>query len=280
MKKGLVSIMIPVYNGMPDIQLSIKSLLLQTYTNWECIIINDGSTDGTREYIDSLTDSRFVVFHFFENKGRPYARQKGLDLASGEYMAMLDADDFYHPRKLEMQVNIMTHNPDIYLVGTGICSFGKNINFIRIRQKGNNTVKLYFDNNGLFPATNASMIRTGHAKKYKYDFSLKLGQDLDFLKRYLIGKRFMVVPDILYYYSEFDSVNLTKIKHTHYYGLIKAIKEKKYNQIIKLGIKVIVSNLIFPILGINLILRKRGIKPTENELKEFNKTLSLINNIN
>jgi len=280
MKEGLVSIMIPVYNGMPDIQLSIKSLLLQTYTNWECIIINDGSTDGTKEYIDSLTDSRFIVYHFPENRGRPYARQKGLDIASGEYIAMLDADDYYHPQKLEIQVSAMTANPDIFLVGTGVCSFGKRIIFLRIRKKGNNEVNVYLDIQGHFPATNAAMIRTEYAKKYKYDLSLKLGQDLDFLKRYLIGRKYLVVPNVLYYYSEFDSVNINKIQKTHYYGLVKAIKEKNLNNILILGIKMLVSTFIFPILGINFILRRRGIKPTIGELEEFNQTISLINNIN
>ena len=73
MKK--VSIMMPVYNGLPLIKASVESILKQTYTNWECIIVDDGSTDGTSAYLDSLSDSRFVVHHFVKNQGRPVARQ-------------------------------------------------------------------------------------------------------------------------------------------------------------------------------------------------------------
>ena len=96
-----VSVVIPVYNGMPKIKLAISSLQSQTYLNWEAIIVDDGSNDGTAEYLDSLTDSRFIVHHFGRNYGRPYARQKALDIATGDYLAMLDADDFYELDMLE-----------------------------------------------------------------------------------------------------------------------------------------------------------------------------------
>ena len=103
MMNPLVSIMMPVFNGLPLIKASIESLLSQTYTNWECIIIDDGSNDGTSEYVDQLNDVRFKVFHQ-ENKGRPIARQRALDNANGKYLGMLDAGDLYHPEKLQRQV--------------------------------------------------------------------------------------------------------------------------------------------------------------------------------
>lgn len=103
----MVSVIMPVYNGMPYIRYSIQSLLMQTYSDWECIIINDGSTDNTRDFLEGLTDTRFVIYHFGRNRGRSNARQKGLDLARGKYIAMLDADDIYHFEKLSRQVEIM-----------------------------------------------------------------------------------------------------------------------------------------------------------------------------
>ena len=86
-KGPLVTIMMPVFNGLKLIHASIASLLAQTYSNWECIIVDDGSTDGTSEYLDSLQDIRFRVVHFKENLGRPFARQKALELANGKYLA-------------------------------------------------------------------------------------------------------------------------------------------------------------------------------------------------
>lgn len=61
-RKTLVSVLMPVYNGFPGIKLSLNSLLLQTYTDWECIIVNDGSTDRTKSFLEDLKDTRFKLF--------------------------------------------------------------------------------------------------------------------------------------------------------------------------------------------------------------------------
>jgi glycosyltransferase involved in cell wall biosynthesis len=118
-----VAIMMPVYNGEKTLPLAIASLLHQTYLYWKCYIVNDGSTDGTKGYLDSLNDVRFVIIHFENNKGRPYARQAALDIAEGKYLAFLDADDFYHPQKLEKQIEAFDKNRDIDLVSCGMASF-------------------------------------------------------------------------------------------------------------------------------------------------------------
>lgn len=74
----LVSIMMPVYNGLPLIKASIESIIQQTYSNWECVIVDDGSNDGTSAYLDSINNERFVVYHLKINSGRAIARQKAL----------------------------------------------------------------------------------------------------------------------------------------------------------------------------------------------------------
>jgi len=266
LKKGLVSVIMPVFNGMPQMQLSIKSLLLQTYSDWECIIVNDGSMDGTRQYLDSLLDSRFVVYHFEKNKGRPYARQKGLDLAQGEYIAMLDADDFYHPEKLATQVKTMGVNPDVDLVGAGLLSFGGSVSFQRVRGKGTGRV-CEFEKNSRAHITHApSMIRTERAKPIKYNTNLQFGQDLDFLKRYLIERKYILLSEILYYYSEFDSVSIKKIRKTYYCHL----KNNKNNvRCFKYVFKYLCSAIVYPFFGKNFLLKRRGEKPTQKEQKKF-----------
>lgn len=277
MKKGLVSIIMPVYNGMPDIQFSIKSLLLQTYSNWECIVVNDGSTDYTGEYLDTLTDPRFIIHHLSENKGRGYARQRGLELAIGEFMAMLDADDIYSPKKLELQVNMMNNNPQIFLVGAGMCSFGKNVDFVRIRSTGDNAIKTYSKKEYLFPVAHGpSILRTKYAKQFSYNISLRLGEDIDFLKRYLDGKQFIILPSVLYYYSEFDSASLKKTRETYIYGLYKALKEFKLRLTCKLLCKIFLGYIIYPFIGMKRLLKRRGIEPTNEQLDEFNITINAI----
>lgn len=265
--KGLVSVIMPVYNGYPLIKESIMSLLNQTYDNWECVIINDGSTDGTEDYLDSLTDERFVVHHFEKNKGRPDARQKGLELAKGEYIAMLDADDMYHPEKLAIQVEVIKNDPDLYLVGAGMCSYGENINFIRVRGKGDGKKHLA---EGKVALTHApSLLRRDHAIKFSYNNRLKLGEDLDFLCRYLQGKHYIILPDALYYYSEFDSVTKKKIRRSCQIHLREAYFNKQYGYSALCAIKYIILFTYHAFFTTTFILKQRGTKPTESELSDF-----------
>lgn len=267
--KGLISVIMPVYNGMPMIKASISSLLEQTYPTWECVIINDGSTDNAKEYLDSLTDPRFVVHHFDINQGRPQARQKGLELAQGEFIAMLDADDIYHPEKLAVQVEVMNRHPEVYLVGAGICSFGCSVDCIRIRGKGDGEAYLFNIKNS-FPATHApSMLRREHAVKFSFNPALKFGQDIDYMRRYLDGKHYIILPRVFYYYSEFDSVTKKKIRSTYKLFAKKFFVSGEYINSIVYAAKLIYSYVVYPFLNLNTILKKRGAEPTVQEAKEF-----------
>jgi len=268
-RHGLVSVIMPVYNGIPLIKASIRSLLNQSYENWECIIVNDGSTDGTKEFLDSLKNKRFVIHHFNKNLGRPQARQMGLDLAKGEFLAMLDADDLYHKEKLTIQVNAMRENPEIYLIGSGLCSFGTNVDFIRVRYKGDGIIH-DFNINEPFPLSHApSMLRREHAIKFKYNPSLKLGQDIDFLRRYLNGKKYINLPNVFYYYSEFDSVNKSKIRKAYKIYTKKFFVAKEYQLSALYALKFMFGYIVYPFININEILKIRGDIPSNLELRDY-----------
>jgi glycosyltransferase involved in cell wall biosynthesis len=113
----LVSIVMSVYNGVKYIAESVKSILTQTYTNFEFIIINDGSTDGTREILESYQDERIVLIHQ-ENMGLTKSLNKGIALAKGKYVARQDADDVSKSDRLEKQVAYMEAHPQVGLLGT------------------------------------------------------------------------------------------------------------------------------------------------------------------
>lgn len=271
-----VSVVIPVYNGMPKIKLAVASLLQQTYVDWEAIIIDDGSTDGTAEYLDLLSDPRIVVHHFEKNRGRPYARQKALEMASGDYLAMLDADDFYAPDKLELQVRIMEDNPDVALVSAGICSWGTLTTELRVRGLGDCKVKKADSDTIVVHAS--SMLRMSEAKKFKYNMMLKFGQDQDFLHRYLDGKKYMVQDSILYYYSEFDSVNKRKIISTHRLCCQKAIKHGEFKNALISFIKYIICSVAYPFMSDKSILLRRGHKPSIMQISDFQRIYNQLQN--
>lgn len=278
----LVSIMIPVFNAEKTLPLAIPSLLQQTYKNWKAIIVNDGSTDGTKQYLESLNDPRFKVIHFQKNKGRPYARQAALEAAEGKYLAFLDADDFYHPEKLEKQVRLMEENPDVDLVSCANASFDSDFNLLTVRGKGVKKVQKFLLTNKLNCALRTSILRLNKAKEIKFNLRLKHAQDTDFLSRYLDGNLYMIMPEVLYYYSEFVSVTGKKIIKTYKYSLLRTLNNFKaypffvIKESFVIILKTLLTVIILPIFGSEYLLKKRGIPPSGFEVDSFINCLNKI----
>ncbi|MCC7160286.1 glycosyltransferase family 2 protein [Candidatus Nomurabacteria bacterium] len=119
----LVSIILPTYNGAVRISDAIKSVLNQSYTNWELLVIDDGSKDNTKEIVENFTktDSRVKYIKNENNLGIQKTLNKGIREAKGEYIARIDDDDIWcDPQKLEKQVEFLDKNKDYVLVGTGV----------------------------------------------------------------------------------------------------------------------------------------------------------------
>ena len=112
-----VTIIIPAYNSMPYLKSTLASVFEQTYQDFEVIVVNDGSSDETEEYISSLTDSRLRLINQ-ANQGVSVARNVGISNAQGRYVAFLDADDLWRQTKLEKQVSYLENSADVGLVYT------------------------------------------------------------------------------------------------------------------------------------------------------------------
>lgn len=106
----LISIILPVYNGEKTIQRTIESVLNQTFSDFELLIINDGSSDRTLEITTSITDSRIQVFSYL-NTGVSATRNRGIALAIGEFISFIDADDLWTADKLDAQLKALQTNP-------------------------------------------------------------------------------------------------------------------------------------------------------------------------
>ncbi|MEQ8361378.1 MAG: glycosyltransferase [Cyclobacteriaceae bacterium] len=113
-----VSIIMPVYNGMPYLPLAIDSILNQTFSDFELILINDCSTDGSASYIESIKDRRIVSINNSDNLGITKTLREGINVARGTYIARLDADDIAYPQRIEKQVLFLDKNPRYGLIGT------------------------------------------------------------------------------------------------------------------------------------------------------------------
>ena len=120
--RGLVSVIIPCYNRAHILSETIDSLLAQTYRNFEALVIDDGSTDETRQVISRYTDPRIRYFYRV-NGGLSAARNSGLDTARGEFIAFLDSDDLWHPWKLAAQIEIFRRHPEAGLIWSDMSTF-------------------------------------------------------------------------------------------------------------------------------------------------------------
>jgi len=116
-KYPLVSVLLCVYNEEKYILKSINSILEQTYTNWELIIIDDGSTDSTSDILLSLTDPRIYVLRQ-NNMGLTRSLNTAAKLAKGSLLARQDADDISHKDRFQLQVKLFQNNPDVILAST------------------------------------------------------------------------------------------------------------------------------------------------------------------
>ena len=110
-REYLVSIIMPSYNTGKFISKSIESVIKQTYRNWELIIVDDGSSDGTREIVQKyISDKRIIFIENPVNFGAAVSRNRALGMAKGRYVAFLDSDDIWMPDKLARQVRFMAAN--------------------------------------------------------------------------------------------------------------------------------------------------------------------------
>src|SRR5580698_4347191 len=112
-----VTVLMPAYNAGKYIAEAIRSVLEQSFTDFELLIINDGSTDETAKIANSFHDPRIVLINQ-ENKGVSAALNVGLSYARAPYIARFDADDVCHPDRLKIQYNFITEYPEYSVIGS------------------------------------------------------------------------------------------------------------------------------------------------------------------
>ena len=116
--KPKISVLIPVHNGAGMLRETVNSILNQTLTDFELLLLDDASEDGSDKVIQSFADSRIRRFHSNTNLGISAARNKLMELAEGEYLAVLDHDDLSAPNRLEKQARLLDNNPEVAMVGS------------------------------------------------------------------------------------------------------------------------------------------------------------------
>jgi glycosyltransferase involved in cell wall biosynthesis len=200
----LVSVLMPCYNSADFLHEAIDSVLNQTYRNFEFIIIDDGSSDQTPAIIEHYArlDSRIRFFKNDINRKLIYSLNMGVQLAVGEYIMRMDADDISHPQRLEKQLHFMIEHPD-----TDICSAGYsyiNLSGHEVQRSFPKTSlpkALFFQSFFSTPLTHAVILaKTGVLKNNAYDPDFIHSEDFELFSRLLAAHyRLRNLNEILYY---------------------------------------------------------------------------------
>ncbi len=114
-----LTVILPVYNGMPYLPKAVESILGQSFNDFTFIIVNDGSTDDSRHYLDTLRDPRIVLLNQ-ENAGQGAARNAALQRCQSEYVAVMDQDDVSITDRLASQLSYLDAHPEVVILGTQI----------------------------------------------------------------------------------------------------------------------------------------------------------------
>jgi glycosyltransferase involved in cell wall biosynthesis len=259
-----VSIIMSVYNGEKYLREAIDSILRQTFNKYEFIIINDGSTDKTKNILEEYSDSRIRLYHH-ENIGLTRSLNKGLKIAKGRYIARQDADDISLPERLSHQVKYLDENHDIGLVGSHVAfidKMGREINIWKT-PVNNNEIKRTFRKRNSF-CHGAVMFRKECMKKVgSYREKILYAQDYDYWVRISEHYKTANLDKILYKNRRTSaSISRNKLsKQLNFHLLIQQLmkeREKKGYDSLEL---IDTGNVL------NELKKKYGI--TNTEVKKF-----------
>ena len=200
-----VSVIIPAYNAEATILETVRSVQAQTLSDFELIVIDDGSTDGTRERLAAVADSRLQV-HTYANGGLPTARNRGIALAAGEFVAFLDADDRWTPDKLETQVAALERRADAgvaYSWTRFVDEGGRELYAQRPVFFEGDVYRQLLVSNFICSGSNILVRRRALEATGGFDCSIKVSEDWEYAVRLAARWAFVVVPryQILYHQS-------------------------------------------------------------------------------
>ena len=211
----LVSIIIPFFNNQTDLPRCLDSILRQTYTKWEAICVDDGSTDASGQIVDNYAkhDARFNVIHQ-KNAGVSVARTVALSRATGTYLIMVDADDYAEPYMIEKMVErAVCSSVDLVITGTKcIKKGGKQINAVPKMLSGLHASKVSEFFVHFSPAPHAKMYKMSIVKEHNISFpsGVVMGEDAVFNAAYWhYVKKVYVLKEPLYVYDESNTLSAT-----------------------------------------------------------------------
>lgn len=209
--KNNISVIMPAYNCEDTIERAIKSVLNQTFKDFELIIVDDGSTDNTYKLCQSIKDERIKILHQ-ENQGPSVARNNGLAIANGKYIMFIDSDDEYHINALELLYSKISKEKCEIAVGNYIINEKQNVLKGCFTNDDKSAFLDFLFKNNLFNVNwnKIYVLDIIKSNKINFDKNYKLGEDTRFNLEYFkhVNKASFIDKAIYYYY--FTNKGLTK----------------------------------------------------------------------
>jgi glycosyltransferase involved in cell wall biosynthesis len=229
-KNVTVSIIMPTYNSAKFVKKAIESILLQTFQDFELLIVDDCSTDHTLGIVQTMRHEKIRLFHTPHNLGAAGARNLGMAEARGRYIGFLDADDYAYPQRLEEQVGFLEQNPDIDLLGTWTEVANENdeiMSYFKLNFSSEEIpMRLLFQN--CF-ALSSVMMRNKFTAVV-FDGQYAPAEDYEYWTRLAKKARFAIIPSILTRYLE-HSQGISKVKQDRMRQNVRQIITKQLNDL-------------------------------------------------
>ena len=235
-----VSVFMPVYNAGIDLIEAVQSILDQTFTDFEFVIVNDGSTDNSIELLQQFNDKRIRIINNDGNKGLIASLNIGLELCKGEYIVRMDQDDISLPTRIEKQVEFMDQHPEYGLIGSWFQDFGDNIESKLVCYSSDDTqirIRHLYQTHISHPT---ALLRNSVIKEHnlKFDPAFVHGEDYEFWVRMSSYCKLSNIPELLvlkrdhihnitnkYAQTMQDTCAKVKLKQFHQMGLELHIDE-------------------------------------------------------
>ena len=202
-----ISVVMPTYNDGEYLREAIDSILNQTFTDFEFIIINDGSTDNTKSIITSYNDDRIRYLKNESNSGNTVSRNKGMNAAIGKYIAIMDSDDISVRDRFEIQYNYLEKHPEIGILGGSKIFFDKNTWFYRHYPSDPDYIKSFlFFKNAVGQPTVMMRRKTIVENELYYNKEYENGEDFDFWYRAVLKEvRIANLKKVMLFYRQSES---------------------------------------------------------------------------
>ena len=229
MASPTISIGLPAFNCEETLALAIRSIVNQTYDNWELLVMEDGSSDRTLEVARRFSDHRISVFSDNSHRGLVPRLNQAVEVSRGKYFARMDADDVAFPERLESQIDYLQRHSEVDLLGCRMLMFRDNGLAFGCRPTPQAHKEICRrPSSGFCIAHPTLMGRTSWFRAHPYDPNFPRAEDQVLLLRSYTASHFVCLPEILYGYRE-DRLLLRKILLGRY-GFAKGVFSELFNR--------------------------------------------------